>query len=57
MDLKVLNLLNQIVEMAQNDDEQNKIRAINEGKGERAIGESAVVFHLKTLRRLLEDEK
>ena len=55
IDPKVISLLDQIIEMAQKDDEQNAIRAINEGKGERAVGESSVVFHLKILKKLLED--
>ena len=57
MDSKVLNLLNQIIEMAEKDDEQNAIRAINEGKGERAVGESSVVFHLKVLKKLIKNGK
>jgi len=57
MDSKVLNLLNQIIEMAKKDDEQNAIRAINEGKGERAVGESSVVFHLKVLKKLIKNGK
>ena len=48
-------LLDQIIEAARTDDEILKDYWINRGKGEKSIGESFVVFHLKALKKLLNE--
>jgi hypothetical protein len=48
-------LLDQIIEAARTDDEILKDYWINKGKGEKSIGESFVVFHLKALKKLLNE--
>lgn len=49
------SLLNQIIEAATADDEILKDYWISQGKGERAVGESFVIFHLKALKKLLNE--
>ena len=57
MQNKDLELLDQIIEKAQIDDLKQKRSAIDEGRGEKAVGESWMVYHLKLLRELmLKDE-
>lgn len=51
---KVLELLDQILKKAIFDDEQHKTEAIQNNKGNQAIGESWMVFHLKALKSLIE---
>ena len=48
-------LLDQIIEAAAADDEILKDYWISQGKGERAVGESFVIFHLKALKKLLNE--
>ena len=52
-----LNLLNQIIEHEEERDEKEAERWIAEGKGENAVGQSWTVFHLKVLKKLLENEE
>jgi len=49
-----LNLLEQIIERAEKEDNQQKALAIKHGKASNAIGESWMVFHLKALKKILE---
>ena len=49
------SLLDQIIEAAASDDEILKDYWISQGKGERAVGESFVIFHLKALKKLLNE--
>ena len=51
------NLLNQIIEHEEERDEKEGREWISKGKGENTVGESLTVFHLKTLKKLLEDEE
>ena len=55
--MKSLSLLNQIIEHAKSEDLKNKHKNIREGQGEQAIGESWMIFHLKKLKELIEDEE
>lgn len=48
------NLLNQIIDRATKEDVIHKQKMIALHKGEQAIGESWMVFHLKALRELFE---
>jgi len=49
------NLLDQIIESAAKDDEYLKDYWIGKAQGEKAIGESFVLFHLKALKKLLNE--
>jgi len=49
-----INLIDQMIERAQQDDEQFKKRLIKENKACQTVGESWMVFHLKTLKSLIE---
>jgi len=49
------NLLDQIIESAKAEDDILKDYWISLGKGERAIGESFTVFHLRALKKLLNE--
>jgi len=49
------NLLDEIIEKAAQDDEYLKDYWINKAQGEKAIGESFVLFHLKALKKLLNE--
>lgn len=53
---KALNLLDQIIEMAQQDDKILKAVAIKANKASRSVGESSTVFHLRVLRELIEEK-
>ena len=53
---QTLDLLDQIIEKAQQEDLDKKETLIKEGKLEQAVGESWMVFHLKTLKGLISDE-
>ena len=52
---KVNSLLDQIISAAQQDDEHLKDYWLTSGQGEKTIGESFVVFHLKVLKKLLNE--
>tara|TARA_B100000287_G_scaffold261945_1_gene246496 strand:- start:389 stop:589 length:201 start_codon:yes stop_codon:yes gene_type:complete len=49
------NLLDQIIEAAAEDDIYLKDYWISKAQGEKAIGESFVLFHLKVLKKLLNE--
>ena len=49
------NLIDQLIIAAARDDEHLKDYWIAKGQGEKAIGESFVVFHLKALKKLLNE--
>jgi hypothetical protein len=53
---QALDLLNQIIEMAQQQDEDLKELNILKHRANRTVGEGIVVFHLKALKELLEKE-
>ena len=52
---KVNDLLDQIIDAAALDDENLKDYWLTSGQGEKTIGESFVVFHLKVLKKLLNE--
>jgi hypothetical protein len=52
---KVNNLLDEIIVAAAQDDENLKDYWLTSGQGEKTIGESFVVFHLKVLKKLLNE--
>jgi len=49
------NLLDQIIEAAAQDDAYLKDYWISKAQGERAVGDSFVLFHLKVLKKLLNE--
>ena len=49
------NLIDQLIVAAAQDDQHLKDYWIGKGQGERAIGESFLVFHLKALKKLLNE--
>jgi len=51
----VNSLIDQIIHAAAQDDEHLKNYWIAKGQGEKAIGESFVVYHLKALKKLLNE--
>ena len=53
---RINNLLDQMVEKAETDDENQKKLDIANGKGQRTVGESWMVFHLKNLKALIKIE-
>ena len=54
---KVLQLLDQIIEVAEGEDLEHKKKMISEHNAEKAIGESWMCFHLKRLKELLTEDK
>ena len=52
---KILNLLDQILDEAKRQDEIHKLKAVKNHKGEQAVGESWLVYHLKNLRELIDE--
>ena len=52
---KVLDLLDQILEKAEEEDRLHKIRAHQNHNSAQAIGESWIVFHLKELKKLIQE--
>jgi len=53
---QTLELLEQIIEKAQQEDLNEKKKLIQEAKAEQTVGESWMVFHLKALKGLISDE-
>ena len=49
------NLLDQIIEAAAQDDAYLKDYWISKAQGEKAVGDSFVLFHLKVLKKLLNE--
>lgn len=49
------NLLDQLIQAAAEQDEYLKDYWISKAQGEKAIGESFVLFHLKVLKKLLNE--
>ena len=47
---KALNLIDQLIEIAQEEDKKHKLDALGRHKAGQAIGESAMVFYLKAFR-------
>tara|TARA_B100000676_G_C17809253_1_gene696502 strand:- start:123 stop:299 length:177 start_codon:yes stop_codon:yes gene_type:complete len=56
MDAKILPLLEQIIEKAEQDDRNWKSEMINSGKAQKAVGKSWMVFHLEILKELIEND-
>ena len=54
---KALTLLDSIISEAEIVDEQQKLKAIEDGKGSKAVGQSWLVFHLKNLKKLIDEEE
>ena len=52
---KMLDLLGQILTVAQLEDKQHKIAILKAGKGSKAIGDGWMVFHLKRLKSLIDE--
>ena len=55
--MKSIELLDQIIEQAEVDDQNQRAEAIRNNKGSQAVGENWMVFHLKTLKKLLLEER
>tara|TARA_R100000005_G_C4911369_1_gene148888 strand:- start:485 stop:661 length:177 start_codon:yes stop_codon:yes gene_type:complete len=54
---KSLDLLEQIIERAHYDDLLHKKKSIENHEASKAVGESWMLFHLKLLKELLENEQ
>ena len=54
--MKPIDLLDQIIEHEELENSREKVKKLNEGKGEEAIGESWTLFYLKRLKELLNEE-
>ena len=52
-----IELVDQLIEVAQQQDVEHKKKAIAKGKGSQAIGDSFMLHHLKKLKETLEGEK
>ena len=52
-----LNLLDQLIQKAEEEDATHKAAAIKNNKASQAVGESWMVFHLKALKELLRSVK
>ena len=53
----ILDLIDQMIEKAAQEDEELKKRLIKQNKLSQTVGESWMVFHLKALKEILEDSK
>jgi hypothetical protein len=53
---EALTLLKDLIEVAENVDELHKKQSIENGKAVRAVGDSWMLFHLRVLRDLIEEE-
>ena len=53
---EIISLLDQILERAKYDDEKHKAEMLRAGKGSKALGSSWMIFHLSTLRGLIDDD-
>ena len=53
---ETLELLEQIIERAQQEDFDERRELSRRGEVEKAVGESWMVFHLKILKGLISDE-
>ena len=53
----IIELVDQLVEVAQQEDLKHKKEAVAKGKGSQAIGDSFMLYHLKRLKEALEEEK
>jgi hypothetical protein len=53
---KIIALVNDLIEMEKARDAEHKALAIAAGKASKAVGESAILFHLKGLKELCEAE-
>jgi len=54
---QALALLEDLIEASSNIDELHKKKSIQEGKAVRAVGESWLLFHLRVLRDLINEEE
>ena len=57
MDNRAINLLDQIIKKAEEEDVEHKKRAIASHKASQSLGDSWMVFHLKALRTLVTSEE
>lgn len=48
-----INMIDEMLVLAEAQDAKHRANAIAKGKGEQAVGESWETFHLKTLKNLL----
>jgi|7_EtaG_2_1085326.scaffolds.fasta_scaffold40644_5 hypothetical protein len=53
---QAVKMIDEMLSLAEQQDEKHKAQAIAAGQGERAVGESWEIFHLKTLKSLLEED-
>ena len=52
-----IELVDQLIDVAQQQDVEHKKEAIAKGKGSQAIGDSFMLHHLKRLKQALEQER
>jgi ABC-type nitrate/sulfonate/bicarbonate transport system substrate-binding protein len=48
------NLLEQLIKLAESEDQRWKLEQVAKGKGEKSIGQSFWIFHLKLLQELVD---
>ena len=53
---KVLVLLDQMIEKAEEEDEQHKIRMFSSHSCQKAVGKGWMVFHLEKLKELVKND-
>ena len=54
---EALTLISNLIHAASLVDEQHKKKSIEEGKGANAVGESWILYHLKVLYNLIDEEE
>jgi len=53
---KSLALIDDLIAIEEQRDRAHKITALKTGKGNQSLGESQMLFHLKELKKLVEEE-
>ncbi len=54
---EALTLLSNLIHAASVADQKHKEESIREGKAARAVGEGWILYHLKVLENLIQDEE
>ena len=54
---KFINILEPMIEYAQEIDKVQKAKSLSQGKASKAVGESWLVFNLKKLKELVDEEQ
>ena len=54
---QALTLLSNLIHAASVADKEHKEKSIREGKADRAVGEGWILYHLKVLENLIQEEE